>query len=308
MAARRSCSPTTWRSTPTSPLMAAACRPATYWRRFPERDDRWFRRCRPRSRHLARGRWCTTGCQRLVEQPAAGAGGQRYVGLPRRRTDFLRSGGDLSLGQGSLLDVSSGAALLADGKRLGGRGGDIALHASAGLAQASDGQLQLGGTLNGLGTSGAGTLSLQSGKVRIGGDDLGDGSLQLAEDFFQQGFASYRVVGRSGLTVAEDAQVRVARPVLPFRQRGRRGRGWRGAARGAGGLDTAAVPRGCLGRTLGPTRRGGPVPAGRRRRQYPRQLDPASQTLELGRGSLVEVDPGRAIVLRGPGQITLMAL
>ncbi|WP_324272075.1 hypothetical protein, partial [Pseudomonas aeruginosa] len=35
------------------------------------------------------------------------------------------------------------------------------------------------------------------------------------------------------------------------------------------------------------------------------QLDPASQTLELGRGSLVEVDPGRAIVLRGPGQITL---
>lgn len=146
----------------------------------------------------------------------------------------LRSGGDLSLGQGSLLDVSSGAALLADGKRLGGRGGDIALHASAGLAQASDGQLQLGGTLNGLGTSGAGTLSLQSGKVRIGGDDLGDGSLQLAEDFFQQGFASYRVVGRSGLTVAEDAQVRVARPVYrspagPARSRlaRRRERRWR---------------------------------------------------------------------------------
>lgn len=129
--------------------------------------------------------------------------------------------------------MSSGAALLADGKRLGGRGGDIALHASAGLAQASDGQLQLGGTLNGLGTSGAGTLSLQSGKVRIGGDDLGDGSLQLAEDFFQQGFASYRVVGRSGLTVAEDAQVRVARPVYRF-------------ASGAGEVAAGEAPREAL--------------------------------------------------------------
>ncbi|MFU7106361.1 filamentous hemagglutinin family protein [Pseudomonas aeruginosa] len=217
----------------------------------------------------------------------------------------LRSGGDLSLGQGSLLDVSSGAALLADGKRLGGRGGDIALHASAGPALAGDGQLQLGGTLSGLGVSGAGTLSLQSGKVRIGGDDLGDGSLQLAEDFFQQGFASYRVVGRSGLTVAEDAQVRVARPVYRF-------------ASGAGEVAAGEAPREALEAWTPPlyledalagrliqregadlylqAGGGGNILA---------QLDPASQTLELGRGSLVEVDPGRAIVLRGPGQITL---
>ncbi|HCT9155964.1 TPA: filamentous hemagglutinin family protein [Pseudomonas aeruginosa] len=217
----------------------------------------------------------------------------------------LRSGGDLSLGQRSLLDVSSGAALLADGKRLGGRGGDIALHASAGLAQASDGQLQLGGTLNGLGTSGAGTLSLQSGKVRIGGDDLGDGSLQLAEDFFQQGFASYRVVGRSGLTVAEDAQVRVARPVYRF-------------ASGAGEVAAGEAPREALEAWTPPLYLEDAL-AGRLIQREGAdlylqaggdgnilgQLDPASQTLELGRGSLVEVDPGRAIVLRGPGQITL---
>ncbi|MGY1411994.1 filamentous haemagglutinin family protein [Pseudomonas aeruginosa] len=217
----------------------------------------------------------------------------------------LRSGGDLSLGQGSLLDVSSGAALLADGKRLGGRGGDIALHASAGPALAGDGQLQLGGTLNGLGTSGAGTLSLQSGKVRIGGDDLGDGSLQLAEDFFQQGFASYRVVGRSGLTVAEDAQVRVARPVYRF-------------ASGAGEVAAGEAPREALEAWIPPLYLEDAL-AGRLVQREGAdlylqaggdgnilgQLDPANQTLELGRGSLVEVDPGRAIVLRGPGQITL---
>ncbi|HDV4147385.1 filamentous hemagglutinin family protein [Pseudomonas aeruginosa] len=217
----------------------------------------------------------------------------------------LRSGGDLSLGQGSLLDVSSGAALLADGKRLGGRGGDIALHASAGPALAGDGQLQLGGTLSGLGVSGAGTLSLQSGKVRIGGDDLGDGSLQLAEDFFQQGFASYRVVGRSGLTVAEDAQVRVARPVYRF-------------ASGAGEVAAGEAPREALEAWTPPLYLEDAL-AGRLIQREGAdlylqaggdgnilaQLDPASQTLELGRGSLVEVDPGRAIVLRGPGQITL---
>ncbi|HCF6144765.1 filamentous hemagglutinin family protein [Pseudomonas aeruginosa] len=217
----------------------------------------------------------------------------------------LRSGGDLSLGQGSLLDVSSGAALLADGKRLGGRGGDIALHASAGPALAGDGQLQLGGTLSGLGVSGAGTLSLQSGKVRIGGGDLGDGSLQLAEDFFQQGFASYRVVGRSGLTVAEDAQVRVARPVYRF-------------ASGAGEVAAGEAPREALEAWTPPLYLEDAL-AGRLIQREGAdlylqaggdgnilaQLDPASQTLELGRGSLVEVDPGRAIVLRGPGQITL---
>lgn len=217
----------------------------------------------------------------------------------------LRSGGDLSLGQGSLLDVPSGAALLADGKRLGGRGGDIALHASAGPALAGDGQLQLGGTLSGLGVSGAGTLSLQSGKVRIGGDDLGDGSLQLAEDFFQQGFASYRVVGRSGLTVAEDAQMRVARPVYRF-------------ASGAGEVAAGEAPREALEAWTPPLYLEDAL-AGRLIQREGAdlylqaggdgnilaQLDPASQTLELGRGSLVEVDPGRAIVLRGPGQITL---
>lgn len=217
----------------------------------------------------------------------------------------LRSGGDLSLGQGSLLDVSSGAAMLADGKRLGGRGGDIALHASAGPALAGDGQLQLGGTLSGLGVGGAGTLSLQSGKVRIGGDDLGDGSLQLAEDFFQQGFASYRVVGRSGLTIAEDAQVRAARPVYRF-------------ASGAGEVAAGEAPREALEAWTPPLYLEDALAGRLIQREGAdlylqaggdgnilEQLDPTSQTLELGHGSLVEVDPGRAIVLRGSGQITL---
>ncbi|MBF2983451.1 hypothetical protein HKT50_35505, partial [Pseudomonas aeruginosa] len=39
----------------------------------------------------------------------------------------LRSSGDLSLGDGSRIDVSSGAALLADGKQVGGKGGDLTL-------------------------------------------------------------------------------------------------------------------------------------------------------------------------------------
>ena len=96
--------------------------------------------------------------------------------------------------------------------------------------------------------------------------------------------------------------MRVARPVYRFTSRGRRGRGWRGRRERRWRLDTAAVPRGCLGRTLGPTRRADLYLQAGGDGNILGQLDPASQTLELGRGSLVEVDPGRAIVLRGPGQ------
>lgn len=215
----------------------------------------------------------------------------------------LRSGGDLILGLGSRLDVSSGAALLADGKPLGGRGGDITLHASAGPAQSPDGRLQLGGELNGLGVSGGGTLSLQSGKVLIGGAEADDGSLRLVENVFQQGFVNYRVVGRAGLTVAEGAQVQVNRPVYRF-------------AAGAGEVASGEAPQRALEAWTPPLYLDDPL----RRRLIQRdgadlhlqaggeilaQLDPILQGLALEPGSLIEVDPGRAITLRGAGQITL---
>ena len=43
----------------------------------------------------------------------------------------LRSSGSIALGQGSLVDVSGGAAIQSGGKALAGRGGDLLLEAGS---------------------------------------------------------------------------------------------------------------------------------------------------------------------------------
>ncbi|WP_339649765.1 filamentous haemagglutinin family protein [Halopseudomonas pelagia] len=79
----------------------------------------------------------------------------------------VRSSGDITLSEGSLIDVSSGAALLADGGQQGGRGGDVAL--GAGLLSQS-GKLAMDGEIQGHGVNGGGTLSIQAGSAVYIGD------------------------------------------------------------------------------------------------------------------------------------------
>ena len=104
--------------------------------------------------------------------------------LPYRNggTVSIRSTGDVTLNKNSLVDVSSGAAVLADGRRQGGKGGDITLE--AGALQPSGGTLTLGGSLRGYGVDGGGTLRIVSGDtVAITGESLlaKDGTLQAGE-------------------------------------------------------------------------------------------------------------------------------
>ena len=210
----------------------------------------------------------------------------------------LRSSGDLSLGDGSRIDVSSGAALLADGKQVGGKGGDLTLSANTGSA-AGDGRLQLGGELAGHGVAGAGTLSVQALRVSIGAAAQ-DGTLALAAGFFDKGFASYQVIGEQGLEVAEGAQVKVQRPLYRFRD---------AAASGADPL-LALEP------WLTPLYEELPVDGELRQRpgaslflQAGSRQSGAGQVadsvLNIGRGSLLEVDPGQRIELRSVGQLNV---
>ncbi|MGM7654571.1 hypothetical protein, partial [Serratia marcescens] len=210
----------------------------------------------------------------------------------------LRSSGDLSLGDGSRIDVSSGAALLADGKQVGGKGGDLTLSANTGSA-AGDGRLQLGGELAGHGVAGAGTLSVQAPRVSIGAAAQ-DGTLALAAGFFDKGFASYQVIGEQGLEVAEGAQVKVQRPLYRFRD---------AAASGADPL-LALEP------WLTPLYEELPVDGELRQRpgaslflQAGSRQSGAGQVadsvLNIGRGSLLEVDPGQRIELRSVGQLNV---
>ncbi|RRY31333.1 filamentous hemagglutinin family protein [Pseudomonas aeruginosa] len=213
----------------------------------------------------------------------------------------LRSSGDLSLGDGSRIDVSSGAALLADGKQVGGKGGDLTLSANTGSA-AGDGRLQLGGELAGHGVAGAGTLSVQAPRVSIGAAAQ-DGTLALAAGFFDKGFASYQVIGEQGLEVAEGAQVKVLRPLYRFRD-------------DAISVASGADPLLALEPWLTPLYEERPA-AGELRQRPGASLflqagsrqsgagQVADSVLDIGHGSLLEVDPGQRIELRSVGQLNV---
>ncbi|HFH3179221.1 filamentous hemagglutinin family protein [Pseudomonas aeruginosa] len=213
----------------------------------------------------------------------------------------LRSSGDLSLGDGSRIDVSSGAALLADGKQVGGKGGDLTLSANTGSA-AGDGRLQLGGELAGHGVAGAGTLSVQAPRVSIGAAAQ-DGTLALAAGFFDKGFASYQVIGEQGLEVAEGAQVKVLRPLYRFRD-------------DAISVASGADPLLALEPWLTPLYEERPADGELRQRpgaslflQAGSRQSGAGQVadsvLDIGHGSLLEVDPGQRIELRSVGQLNV---
>ena len=92
----------------------------------------------------------------------------------------LKSTGDITLAAGSVIDVSSGAAMLETGKLNGGKGGDISLVTNVpnnGAPQAS--VLQMHGELRGYGVKGGGTLKIEhGGVVALGG--AADGAAVLA--------------------------------------------------------------------------------------------------------------------------------
>ncbi|MGJ7524717.1 filamentous haemagglutinin family protein [Variovorax sp. GB1P17] len=129
----------------------------------------------------------------------------------------IRSIGDVRLAEGSVIDVSSGAALLADGKsQQGGKGGDVRLQANAGSGE-RNGMLAIDGALRGWGTSGGGTLNLESTRIRVGSDEaaaIEAGTLMLAGSFFDKGFSRYELIGDGGLVVADGTRIDVTMPVL----------------------------------------------------------------------------------------------
>jgi filamentous hemagglutinin family protein len=218
-------------------------------------------------------------------------------------TVSLRSSGDIDLQAGSLIDVSSGGAVMADGKTRGGKGGDLTLAAGdsspSGLAS-----LTLGAGLRGEGVTGGGTLKIQSHKVQIGetGATPASDMLQLAADFFNKGFSAYDITGNEGLIVADGAQVDVIAPAYRFGE---------DAAR----TETGAEPATALERWLPTLYQENPLKGVLTQRrgaslnlnagtQQSSAAAMASTALTLGQGSVISVDPGQSINLRSIGQMT----
>ncbi|SFB47423.1 filamentous hemagglutinin family N-terminal domain-containing protein [Pseudomonas sp. NFIX10] len=231
--------------------------------------------------------------------------GNDRQGLPflNGGTVSVRSSGDIDVRQGSLIDVSSGAAVMADGKTRGGKGGDLILTASTGTSS-SNGALNLGGELRGTGVSGGGTLKLAANKVLIGdsGTPLEPGTLRLSGDFFDKGFSAYDITGNQGLTVADGTRVDVTMPVYRF--------GDQALSTGSGAEPADALQRwtpqlyqedaikGVLTQRRGASLS---LTAGTANSSA---ADMASTVLNLGKGSVISVDPGQGIDVRSIGQLT----
>ena len=216
----------------------------------------------------------------------------------------IRSSAGIDIGAGSLLDVSSGGAVLANGKTRGGKGGDVTLESSANTV-AGTAKLKFDGDVRGYGVTGGGTLTVQADKVLIGQTDeaLTDATLQLAPSLFDKGFSAYNLIGLNGLTVSDNTRIDVSMPVYRFGE---------SASGQASGVDPSAALelwtpalyqedplKGVL------TRRGGAslsLQAGASRIDL---VDAANSTLTIGRQTRISVDPGQRINLRGGGQITV---
>ncbi|WP_446731332.1 two-partner secretion domain-containing protein [Pseudomonas sp. S11P7] len=216
----------------------------------------------------------------------------------------IRSSGDINIGAGSVLDVSSGGAILANGKTRGGKGGDLTLESSA-ISTPGQSHLRLDGQLRGYGVTGGGTLTVQANKILIGQSDkpLADNTLQLSTDLFNKGFSAYNLIGLSGLDVVEGSVVDVSLPLYRFSD---------AAPNQLSGADPQAAlelwtpalfqqnpTEGVLTQRAGAslTLQGGA--------SLLSLIDAANSSLTLGRGSRISVDPGQSITLRGAGQITV---
>jgi len=218
-------------------------------------------------------------------------------------TVSIRSTRDVMLGDGSLVDVSSGASMLATGKTSGGKGGNVRLQNNAVPAVGT--AMRLDGDLRGYGVAGGGTLTIDTGSIVIGGSNAVAGGLQLAADYFSKGFSSYALTGLDGITVADGAQLNVFMPVYRI-----------GAD--AGSKLSGRSADAALEVWTPPVYQEDPVKAKLTQRKgasISLQAGTADSTLaasrlnttvlRIGRDANINVDPGQTVTLSGIGQITI---
>ncbi|UIP18682.1 filamentous hemagglutinin family protein [Achromobacter deleyi] len=216
----------------------------------------------------------------------------------------VRASGDVTLGAGSLVDVTGGAHWTMNNGVQGGRGGDATLAANAGFGDGT-GTLRTAGAIRGHGVRGGGELRIESGRVVIGDAlpvDGADGALVDAllwrTGDFDLGFAQYTLAGRHGLDVQRGAQIDVTMPVLRDAQGS--------LPRTPGELAPWLPPAYSedIGKAVLTLREGAglTLQAGSTR-TTDAQRDAVA--LSVGEGARIGVDPGRAIDLASAGNLTV---
>ncbi|VFR94773.1 Filamentous haemagglutinin family outer membrane protein associated with VreARI signalling system [plant metagenome] len=217
----------------------------------------------------------------------------------------LRGTGDVSLSEGSVIDVSSGGVLTQKGTLTGGKGGSVTLAANAmnTTLTAQGGELALQGQIHGYGVTGGGTLSITSGgAIVLGGEQhtaQDANALWLAPETFQQGFAQYTVNGHGGVTVAEGAAIDVAMPV------------YRKTQEASDMPASGAAPDTALSLWTPPLYQEDPVEAVLTQRAgasiaLHSDRNSVGKAIEVKEGARVTVDPDQSITLRGADQMTVL--
>ncbi|WP_168193354.1 filamentous hemagglutinin N-terminal domain-containing protein [Bradyrhizobium sp. NAS96.2] len=193
--------------------------------------------------------------------------------------------GGITLANGSLIDVSSGGAILATGKTKGGKGGNVSLVANdyshLTWTQFFTNPLVLDGTIRAYGFAGGGKLTLNAGQEIAIGEAVAD-ALVLDPAIFQSGFTAYNISSNTGIQIGEGTRVDAEVPVYRFTQ------GSFGAPSGSLVADAATLwtpPRFAVNSfTHGATQRIG--------------ADVTFWSLHdftLAKGASINVDPGRSV-------------
>ena len=139
----------------------------------------------------------------------AGANLQSLIGIAGGAINI--AGYDVDLAGGSRLDVSGGLRLASNGENEPGNAGSIGIKAGQdpNIASVLGGRLTLEATLQGFsGNRKAGSLSIQSSSIQIGGAASAQNTLLLAPPFFSTGgFGSFTLTGLGSVTAVPDSSV-----------------------------------------------------------------------------------------------------
>ncbi len=210
----------------------------------------------------------------------------------------LESTGDVNIAVGSVIDASSGAAILAKGKQQGGKGGSVTLVAdAAGLSTGVHGILTLDGEIRAYGVSGGGTLKLETGNaVVIGATNPNAADLNLDSRYLQSGFAKYDINGHAGMTVADGTHLNILMPKYRIAAHGL------SSVDGAGALEiwTPDLYQDDQAKRQMVQRSGADLILRSQRLLH------EGGDIVIGSGAVITVDPGRSISLQGGGKSSIV--
>ena len=146
---------------------------------------------------LAPGAVLSTAGLVVDERPGRSSGVNLPIALDGGTISLL--GYDVSIPEGSTLDVSGGVQVDGLGAKHWGRAGSLSIKAGQdpNVLSVTGGSLELAGTLRGFaGDQHAGSLEIQAGTIQVGGTSTHPETLLLAPQFFSTGgFGSFTLTG-----------------------------------------------------------------------------------------------------------------